>query len=989
MRWSYELYMDSDRPAAPHRNPAEPDVPNHQEDGRHGQNAPRSSPAAWQGLSISATNDTATQYEGSAQISVPSSQPIEGHMRVSFDQQAPTSPERAEANEEGPVPGANRNVDSGLEEPFPKRMKVTARVAGQVPDTGQSPAKRPFVEGGLQSWQSAPVAEKRGTGRVSLPASPPSFHKSCPPHYLTSGAQLAKLPSRRSMPIGDQGQEAFADLKPSRSVPEHPQGNEGDELEEGIQTQLSRRSSNSKRSWPRGRGLAGQQQSFRIYSNQYEEAGQGADFLDTDVATCEQGREADESRQRSPSPEDELQQAGPQQRNATGKKVLEGTKSPRDLTRTYRPRTKDRRGGRGASSTETRRRGGTPLHGRLSTGKSGHPGRTRTNTINEGGRMESIEVLGPLDRGLGLGFRDASLQAGERNRRDAGRGQGNPELGREDVQYASFGSVPTAALGALKASEQRMLESDDQPFLTSLGSSQNAAQGTNVFSPTMPQVSGPALPASRGLTLPQELQSFLLSLITFLGHVEDQSLPQQQVFAEAANLKSQATNYLVSSLTSAASRPVRPAPPAQGPQLDLPRMLMAALDQAQAQTPNSLGLRPALPSSVLPQQPADRRPLEHAIQPVEDARVVFDTPHLPALAADNPFARAADTRGLQSKRSELDVPRAMPSAPAPLGLTMRMQPPQAGLGPDSGSGLLPMAPSMGREDQGARLVAPQPIWGPIENLMGFGPELRTASSLSGSVLSPVCTPTEREVMDQRVDPRRVPVARLDLQQPQTGKGPQHVQAVTMGSNIWDGSSQAFPLQAVLQALQQPMVQPSPTTLTHHSGGGSAFEAVPGSRLERRLGSAFFDPSPSISTAGGTVATSGPLLKPMSAPGHGYVIAAGPTSTGSDVRSDSHGPRPPTPLSSRGGPVSIQVIGAEAGKAMSTPRPTGAISLQDQTVNYRIPPLISIVSPSTSNRVYTYGPGSSAPRPRGRPSRDMPPSVSEVQSEPDSSGNRDS
>eukprot|EP00884_Botryococcus_braunii_P023510 jgi/Botrbrau1/9843/Bobra.0313s0016.3 len=935
MRWSYELYMDSDRPAAPHRNPAEPDVPNHQEDGRHGQNAPRSSPAAWQGLSISATNDTATQYEGSAQISVPSSQPIEGHMRVSFDQQAPTSPERAEANEEGPVPGANRNVDSGLEEPFPKRMKVTARVAGQVPDTGQSPAKRPFVEGGLQSWQSAPVAEKRGTGRVSLPASPPSFHKSCPPHYLTSGAQLAKLPSRRSMPIGDQGQEAFADLKPSRSVPEHPQGNEGDELEEGIQTQLSRRSSNSKRSWPRGRGLAGQQQSFRIYSNQYEEAGQGADFLDTDVATCEQGREADESRQRSPSPEDELQ-AGPQQRNATGKKVLEGTKSPRDLTRTYRPRTKDRRGGRGASSTETRRRGGTPLHGRLSTGKSGHPGRTRTNTINEGGRMESIEVLGPLDRGLGLGFRDASLQAGERNRRDAGRGQ-----------------------------------------------------GTNVFSPTMPQVSGPALPASRGLTLPQELQSFLLSLITFLGHVEDQSLPQQQVFAEAANLKSQATNYLVSSLTSAASRPVRPAPPAQGPQLDLPRMLMAALDQAQAQTPNSLGLRPALPSSVLPQQPADRRPLEHAIQPVEDARVVFDTPHLPALAADNPFARAADTRGLQSKRSELDVPRAMPSAPAPLGLTMRMQPPQAGLGPDSGSGLLPMAPSMGREDQGARLVAPQPIWGPIENLMGFGPELRTASSLSGSVLSPVCTPTEREVMDQRVDPRRVPVARLDLQQPQTGKGPQHVQAVTMGSNIWDGSSQAFPLQAVLQALQQPMVQPSPTTLTHHSGGGSAFEAVPGSRLERRLGSAFFDPSPSISTAGGTVATSGPLLKPMSAPGHGYVIAAGPTSTGSDVRSDSHGPRPPTPLSSRGGPVSIQVIGAEAGKAMSTPRPTGAISLQDQTVNYRIPPLISIVSPSTSNRVYTYGPGSSAPRPRGRPSRDMPPSVSEVQSEPDSSGNRDS
>jgi hypothetical protein len=59
------------------------------------------------------------------------------------------------------------------------------------------------------------------------------------------------------MPLGDldQGQEAFADLKPSRSVPQHPQGADGGGLEEGLHTQLSRRSSNSKPNWPKGRSV--------------------------------------------------------------------------------------------------------------------------------------------------------------------------------------------------------------------------------------------------------------------------------------------------------------------------------------------------------------------------------------------------------------------------------------------------------------------------------------------------------------------------------------------------------------------------------------------------------------------------------------------------------------------------------------------------------------------------------------------------------------
>lgn len=40
---------------------------------------------------------------------------------------------------------------------------------------------------------------------------------------------------------------------------------------------------------------------------------------------------------------------------------------------------------------------------------------------------------------------------------------------------------------------------------------------------------------------------------------------------------------------------------------------------------------------------------------------------LPALPADNPFARAADSKELPPKKSEVPpVPRAMPSAPAPL-----------------------------------------------------------------------------------------------------------------------------------------------------------------------------------------------------------------------------------------------------------------------------------------------------------------------------------
>lgn len=157
--------------------------------------------------------------------------------------------------------------------------------------------------------------------------------------------------------------------------------------------------------------------------------------------------------------------------------------------------------------------------------------------------------------------------------------QGACESGREDVQFASFGSVPTGVLAATRANEHRLVERDDQPFLRSLGSVQNAAlagsypqhssnilkgdvvldrapnqsgsqgmpgstaevprmQGTNLFSHAVPQVAGPALMANRGFAAPHELQSFLLSVITLLGQVENQSLPLHQLIAEASSLKS-------------------------------------------------------------------------------------------------------------------------------------------------------------------------------------------------------------------------------------------------------------------------------------------------------------------------------------------------------------------------------------------------------------------------------------------------------------------
>lgn len=63
--------------------------------------------------------------------------------------------------------------------------------------------------------------------------------------------------------------------------------------------------------------------------------------------------------------------------------------------------------------------------------------------------------------------------------------------------------------------------------------------------------------------------------------------------------------------------------------------------------------------------------------------------------------------------------------------------------------------------------------------------------------------------------------------------------------------------------------------------------------------------------------------------------------------------------------------------MATPRPLGAISLQEQTGKYRIPPLVPMVAAGGSNRVYTFGPGTNATRPAAYRVRDtVAPAVSE-------------
>lgn len=96
------------------------------------------------------------------------------------------------------------------------------------------------------TWLQAPIG-KRMPPYTAVTSAPPGARNSCPAQYVPDMSLLPRLPSRRSMPLGDldQGQEAFADLKPSRSVPQRFKANT--EPEEGLQTQLSRRSSTSKR----------------------------------------------------------------------------------------------------------------------------------------------------------------------------------------------------------------------------------------------------------------------------------------------------------------------------------------------------------------------------------------------------------------------------------------------------------------------------------------------------------------------------------------------------------------------------------------------------------------------------------------------------------------------------------------------------------------------------------------------------------------------
>lgn len=73
-------------------------------------------------------------------------------------------PYAPEGNEDAPVQGGKRTVQRGLEEPSPKRLKITPRKDGQAFDTGQSPGRRPYGDRGLQTWQSVTLLPHSGGG---------------------------------------------------------------------------------------------------------------------------------------------------------------------------------------------------------------------------------------------------------------------------------------------------------------------------------------------------------------------------------------------------------------------------------------------------------------------------------------------------------------------------------------------------------------------------------------------------------------------------------------------------------------------------------------------------------------------------------------------------------------------------------------------------------------------------------------------------------
>jgi hypothetical protein len=85
----------------------------------------------------------------------------------------------------------------------------------------------------------------------------PSLANSCPPGFAFSmvtdskdrseAKDMPRLPPLRSLPFRGRDEEAWADLKPSRTYPLRPKRSNQDCAQEGLDTQLSRRSSN--RAW--------------------------------------------------------------------------------------------------------------------------------------------------------------------------------------------------------------------------------------------------------------------------------------------------------------------------------------------------------------------------------------------------------------------------------------------------------------------------------------------------------------------------------------------------------------------------------------------------------------------------------------------------------------------------------------------------------------------------------------------------------------------
>jgi hypothetical protein len=102
----------------------------------------------------------------------------------------------------------------------------------------------------------APLAPRK-TLRLSDMPLLPSLANSCPPGFALGMAtdsrdrseakDMPRLPPLRSMPFRGRDEEAWADLKPSRTHPLPPKRSSQDLAQEGLDTQLSRRSSN--RAW--------------------------------------------------------------------------------------------------------------------------------------------------------------------------------------------------------------------------------------------------------------------------------------------------------------------------------------------------------------------------------------------------------------------------------------------------------------------------------------------------------------------------------------------------------------------------------------------------------------------------------------------------------------------------------------------------------------------------------------------------------------------